>query len=168
MRHPGQAPLAIGERKLVVLISAFVTELRRWKEPDGFVVDHCRLSANPGVNGVYLGRPWRLYARTIFLDCWMGEHIRPEGWNNWNKPETEKGLILCGVRIGGAWRREGQARAVGAFADCSRRGEDPRRRGEAGALAEVRHWPVNLSDLRLPDLVSALPAIRGFWKVDVV
>ena len=57
---------------------------------DGFVFDHCRLTADPGVKDVYLGRPWRLYARTAFLNCWMGEHIRPEGWNNWNKPEAEK------------------------------------------------------------------------------
>jgi pectinesterase len=57
---------------------------------DGYVFDHCRLTADTGVNGVYLGRPWRLYARTVFLNCWMGEHIRPEGWNNWNKPEAEK------------------------------------------------------------------------------
>ena len=57
---------------------------------DGFVFDHCRLTADPDVRNVYLGRPWRLYARTAFLNCWMGEHIRPEGWNNWNKPEAEK------------------------------------------------------------------------------
>jgi len=57
---------------------------------DGFVFDHCRLTADPGVKDVYLGRPWRLYARTAFLNCWMGEHIRSEGWNNWNKPEAEK------------------------------------------------------------------------------
>lgn len=57
---------------------------------DGFVFDHCRLTADPGLTGVYLGRPWRLYARVVFLNCWMGEHIRPAGWNNWNKPEAEK------------------------------------------------------------------------------
>jgi len=57
---------------------------------DGFVFDHCKLTADPGVRDVYLARPWRLYARTIFLNCWLGEHIRPEGWNNWGKPEAEK------------------------------------------------------------------------------
>jgi pectinesterase len=58
--------------------------------PEGFVFDHCRLTADPEVGGVALGRPWRLYARVIYLDCWMGGHIRPEGWDNWNKPEAEK------------------------------------------------------------------------------
>jgi len=58
--------------------------------PEGFVFDHCKLTAEEGVRGVALGRPWRLYARTVYLNCWMGEHIRPEGWDNWNKPEAEK------------------------------------------------------------------------------
>jgi len=58
--------------------------------PEGFVFDHCKLTAAQGVTGVYLGRPWRLYARVVYLDCWMGGHVRPEGWNNWNKPEAEK------------------------------------------------------------------------------
>ena len=58
--------------------------------PTGYVFDHCRLTADDGVQGVALGRPWRLYARVVYLDCWMGEHIRPEGWNNWNKAESEK------------------------------------------------------------------------------
>lgn len=58
--------------------------------PEGFVFDHCKLTADPDVRGVYLGRPWRLYSRVVYLDCWMGEQIRPEGWNNWNKPEAEK------------------------------------------------------------------------------
>ena len=56
----------------------------------GFVFYHCRLTADEGVNGVFLGRPWRLYARVVFIDCWMGPHIRPEGWNNWSKEEAEK------------------------------------------------------------------------------
>jgi len=58
--------------------------------PEGFVFDHCRLTADPGVQGVALGRPWRLYARVVYLDCRMDGHIRPEGWDNWKKPEAEK------------------------------------------------------------------------------
>jgi len=58
--------------------------------PAGFDFYHCRLTADEGVKDVYLGRPWRLYARAVYIDCWMGEHIRPEGWNNWEKSEAEK------------------------------------------------------------------------------
>ena len=39
---------------------------------------------------VYLGRPWRIYAKTVFIDCELGKHIKPEGWENWSKPDAEK------------------------------------------------------------------------------
>ena len=59
-------------------------------EKYGYVFKDCRLQAAPGVTKVYLGRPWRSYARTVFINCEMGSHIRPEGWHDWNKPETHK------------------------------------------------------------------------------
>jgi pectinesterase len=58
--------------------------------PYGFVFVGSRLTADPGVTQVYLGRPWRDHARTVFLNSWMGPHIRPEGWSNWSRPETER------------------------------------------------------------------------------
>jgi len=60
-------------------------------EPTGYVFRRCRLTrAVAGPPNVLLGRPWRACARTVFLDCWMDEHIRPEGWDNWGKAENEK------------------------------------------------------------------------------
>jgi pectinesterase len=56
----------------------------------GFVFQNCKLTAAPEVTAVYLGRPWRIYAKTVFLNCEMGKHIKPEGWHNWSKPEAEK------------------------------------------------------------------------------
>jgi len=56
----------------------------------GFVFLNCRLLADSVGRRVYLGRPWRLHAYTAFINCWMGDHIRPEGWHNWSKPEAEK------------------------------------------------------------------------------
>jgi len=52
----------------------------------GYVFHRCRLVAAPGVDSVYLGRPWRPFARTVFIDCELGGHIRREGWHDWNKP----------------------------------------------------------------------------------
>lgn len=49
----------------------------------GYVFNNCRLTAYEGVNKVYLGRPWRAYAYTLFMNCDMGSHICPEGWHNW-------------------------------------------------------------------------------------
>ena len=59
-------------------------------EKYGYVFKGCRLEATPGVTSVYLGRPWRPYAKTVYIGCEMGRHIRPEGWHDWNKPEAHK------------------------------------------------------------------------------
>lgn len=58
--------------------------------PFGFVFKSCKLTANPEAKEVYLGRPWRIYAKTVYINCEMGAHIKPEGWENWSKPEAEK------------------------------------------------------------------------------
>ncbi|KAJ1703301.1 hypothetical protein LUZ63_003080 [Rhynchospora breviuscula] len=39
---------------------------------------------NPAVHRVYLGRPWKEYSRTVYINCLMQEIIRPEGWLQWN------------------------------------------------------------------------------------
>ena len=52
----------------------------------------CRLTATDDVKdfSVWLSRPWRPYGQTVFIRCEMGRHIRPEGWNNWDKESNEK------------------------------------------------------------------------------
>lgn len=55
----------------------------------GYVFIECDLVSGGGKK-VYLGRPWRAHARTVFLNCHLGEHIRPEGWHNWSNAENEK------------------------------------------------------------------------------
>ncbi|MCV9388833.1 pectinesterase family protein [Reichenbachiella ulvae] len=56
----------------------------------GFVFIDCKLTGESPKHSVYLGRPWRPFAQTVFINCEMGEHIKPEGWHNWNKPDAEK------------------------------------------------------------------------------
>tara|TARA_R110000868_G_scaffold32933_1_gene119826 strand:+ start:24171 stop:25148 length:978 start_codon:yes stop_codon:yes gene_type:complete len=56
----------------------------------GYVFKNCKLIANESADAVYLGRPWRIYAKTVFINCEMGKHIKSEGWDNWSKPEAEK------------------------------------------------------------------------------
>lgn len=56
----------------------------------GYLFYRCRLTADSLISKVYLGRPWRVYAKTVFMECDMGGHIRPEGWHNWNKPLAEE------------------------------------------------------------------------------
>lgn len=56
----------------------------------GYVFNRCRLTAAEGVDKVYLGRPWRPYAYTLFMNCELGKHIVPSGWHNWGKKANEK------------------------------------------------------------------------------
>ncbi len=56
----------------------------------GYIFDSCKLRAADNVKKVYLGRPWRPYAHTVFINCEMGSHIRPEGWHNWNNADNER------------------------------------------------------------------------------
>lgn len=56
----------------------------------GFVFIHCKLTGEDSGKGVYLGRPWRPYSRVVFLSCWLGDHIRPEGWIDWNQNGSYK------------------------------------------------------------------------------
>lgn len=56
----------------------------------GYVFNNCKLTAAEGVTKVYLGRPWRPYAYTLFMNCELGSHIVPCGWHNWGKASNEE------------------------------------------------------------------------------
>lgn len=55
----------------------------------GYVFNHCEITGAPDAK-TYLGRPWRDFAATIFLNTKMDEVVRPEGWHNWGKVEREQ------------------------------------------------------------------------------
>lgn len=59
------------------------------KNPYGLVFLNCKLTTNSANGSYYLGRPWRNFAKTVFIKCEMGGHIKPEGWHNWGKLEAE-------------------------------------------------------------------------------
>lgn len=56
----------------------------------GFVFLNCTITGDAEPNSFYLGRPWRPFAKTVFIHCTLGKHIKPEGWHNWSKPDAEK------------------------------------------------------------------------------
>ena len=49
-----------------------------------------------------LGRPWQPHAAVAFLRCEIDQHIKPEGWDNWRKPENEKTARYCEYQCTGA------------------------------------------------------------------
>jgi polygalacturonase len=58
-------------------------------QDSGYVFNHCKLTADPGVGHVWLGRPWRPFATVIFLNTEMGAFIEPAGWREWHPGETK-------------------------------------------------------------------------------
>lgn len=59
-------------------------------QPYGFVFSHCTITGDKPGFETYLGRPWRLHASTIFLNCTMSDVVRPVGWFDWKKPEAHQ------------------------------------------------------------------------------
>ena len=57
--------------------------------PYGYIFNNCRITADSNVSKVYLGRPWRDYGYTLFMNCELPRQIRSEGWHHWQK-EREK------------------------------------------------------------------------------
>jgi len=56
----------------------------------GFVFMNCKIKGEARPESVYLGRPWRPFAKTVFINCAIDNTIKPEGWHNWKKTEAEK------------------------------------------------------------------------------
>lgn len=55
----------------------------------GYIFNHCKITGSPSRKNVYLGRPWRPYAKVIFMQCELPDFIPAEGWHNWNNPANE-------------------------------------------------------------------------------
>ncbi|XP_057729225.1 probable pectinesterase/pectinesterase inhibitor 61 [Arachis stenosperma] len=63
------------------------------KDPNqntGISIHNCRilatsdLQASKGSFPTYLGRPWKMYARTVYMISYIGDHVHPRGWLEWN------------------------------------------------------------------------------------
>ena len=77
------------------LVNSYVTAASTPKDQAyGYIFNNCRLIAKEGVNQVYLGRPWRDYGYTLFMNCELGGHIRPEGWHHWEKQREQTARYL--------------------------------------------------------------------------
>lgn len=68
------------------ITAASTTERNRY----GYVFRNCTITAADGVKKLYLGRPWKQTAKTVFIGCELPSAIRPEGWHNWNDRRREE------------------------------------------------------------------------------
>ncbi|MBN1780939.1 pectin esterase [bacterium] len=85
----GSATVVFKECTIVSKRDSYITaaSTARGKE-FGFVFFNCKLEAAENVNKVFLGRPWRPYAKTVFIECELGQHICAEGWQQWSNADN--------------------------------------------------------------------------------
>ncbi|WP_308502934.1 pectinesterase family protein [uncultured Alistipes sp.] len=81
----------------------------------GYVFRDCRVSVDPTVERLYLGRPWKSTARTVWIRCELPAAIRPEGWRDWHDSARKGDVYYAEYRCTGpgadrtgrvAWSRE--------------------------------------------------------------
>jgi len=92
----GEATMLFEKCRIHCMGDSFITAASTPEgKPFGFVFRNCIITADEKVQKVYLGRPWRNFAKVAFLNCEMGSFVRPEGWQNWSKPESEKTTLFA-------------------------------------------------------------------------
>ena len=92
-RFTGEDAYTDGEPK----VQGYITAASTAEGQDyGYVFSNCKLihSGCPDAS-VYLGRPWREYAKTIFLNCDFGSHIHPERFHDWNKKDAHETIFYA-------------------------------------------------------------------------
>ncbi|MBQ9765571.1 MAG: pectin methylesterase [Lachnospiraceae bacterium] len=60
----------------------------------GYIFNHCRFTSDCPSKKIYLGRPWRDYAKMIVMNSYIGEHIYSEGWHDWDKPHAHETIFF--------------------------------------------------------------------------
>lgn len=55
----------------------------------GYVFKDCKIKGEEGAS-YYLGRPWRPYAKTVFINCELGDFIKSAGWDFWGKESNKE------------------------------------------------------------------------------
>ncbi|XP_022922302.1 probable pectinesterase/pectinesterase inhibitor 61 [Cucurbita moschata] len=65
------------------------------------------LQASKGSFPTYLGRPWKLYSRVVYMVSSMGDHIHPRGWLEW------QGSFALDTLYYGEYMNSGPGAAVG-------------------------------------------------------
>jgi pectinesterase len=80
----GEATVVFQNCTIKSLVNSYVTAAATTpRQQFGYVLFNCKLIADTAATKVFLGRPWRPYAKTVYINCELGNHIVPEGWNPW-------------------------------------------------------------------------------------
>jgi len=132
----GQATAVFQSCTINSLTNSYITAASTTPQQKfGYVFFDCKLIADSAAKKVFLGRPWRPYAKTVFIRTDMGNQIVPQGWDNWRNPENEKTAFYAEYNSTGAgannterakWARKLTAKEVKQYTlENIFRGENP-------------------------------------------
>ncbi|XP_024026234.1 probable pectinesterase/pectinesterase inhibitor 25 [Morus notabilis] len=74
------------------------------EDPDsntGISIHNCTVDVAPDSatsrrTRTYLGRPWQLYSRTVYMQSYIGSLVAPAGWSKWNNGNTGLDTLYYG------------------------------------------------------------------------
>lgn len=76
-------------------INSYITAASTPQDAEfGYVFNNCTVTTAEGADKIYLGRPWRDYGYTLFMNCDLPHGIRPEGWHHWEKQREQTARYL--------------------------------------------------------------------------
>jgi pectinesterase len=67
----------------------------------GFVLQRCRIIGDAPAESYFLGRPWKPTAKTVLLNCELGAHIKPKGWDHWGKESNKQDAFFADFKSTG-------------------------------------------------------------------
>jgi pectinesterase len=70
-------------------------------ETTGYVFNQCTITGTPATSTI-LGRPWRPYARVVYLSCSMDASIKPVGWDDWGNAANQSTAYFAEYNSTGA------------------------------------------------------------------
>lgn len=68
----------------------------------GFVFRRCSMVSAAQAGTVFLARPWRSTGKTVLLNCRLGGHIKPEGWDDWQDDRNHQSVFFAEYGSAGA------------------------------------------------------------------
>lgn len=76
-------------------INGYVTAASTKENVAGYVFNHCHFTSNCPPKSVYLGRPWRDYAKVAIINSIIDGHICEEGWDDWGKTHARETVVFA-------------------------------------------------------------------------
>lgn len=112
----------------------------------GYVIVRSRVTSDAGIPSIFLGRPWRPYARVVYLETELPANIDPAGWNDWGKTSNEQTAWF------GEYKNTGPGARPGGWAPWSHRltAAEAKQFLPQNFLAGADHWNPMAAAAKLP------------------